>query len=58
MQEMQNTHLAHAYQTLRQMREEEDPFAYGQAHHYLALSALYSQTFQLRLRITRKLSRS
>ena len=43
MREMENAHLAHTYETLRQMKESEDPFAYGQAHHYLALSALYSQ---------------
>lgn len=40
---MENAHLALAYQTLQQMEEAEDPFIYGQAHHYLALSALYSQ---------------
>jgi hypothetical protein len=43
MQEMQNAHLTLAYQALRQMKEEDDPFIYGQAHHCLALSALYSQ---------------
>jgi hypothetical protein len=43
MREMENSHLAFAYETLRQMKEAEDPFIYGQAHHYLALSALYSQ---------------
>lgn len=43
MREMENTHLALTYQTLQQMKEEDDPFIYGQAHHYLALSALYSQ---------------
>jgi hypothetical protein len=25
------------------MKEEDDPFVYGQAHHYLAVSALYTQ---------------
>jgi hypothetical protein len=46
MREMQDTHLTLTYQTLQQMREEDDPFIYGQAHHYLALSALYSQATQ------------
>ena len=45
-QEMQDTHLALAYQNLQQMKEEDDPFAYGQAHHYLALSALCFQATQ------------
>ena len=43
MREMQGAHLALAYQTLHQMKEEDDPFIYGQAHHYMALSALCSQ---------------
>lgn len=43
LREMQYTHLAAAYQTLQQMKEEDDPFSYGQAHHYLALCALLSQ---------------
>lgn len=43
MRDMQNAHLAVVYQTLQQMKEEDDPFVYGQAHHSLALSALYSQ---------------
>ena len=46
MHEMQNTHLALAYQALQQMKEEDDPFIYGQAYHYLALNALYSQATQ------------
>jgi len=43
MQGMQNAHFALACQALQQMKEEDDPFVYGQAYHYLALSALYSQ---------------
>lgn len=43
MREIQNAHLALTYQTLQGMKEEDDPFVYGQAHHYLALGALYSQ---------------
>ena len=43
MQEIQNTHLTFAYQSLQRMKEEDDPFIYGQAHHYLALGALYTQ---------------
>jgi len=43
LREMQFAHLAVAYQTLQQMKEEDDPFSYGQAHHCLALSALLSQ---------------
>ena len=43
MRDMEHTHLVLAYDTLRQMEEADDPFIYGQAHHYLALSALYSQ---------------
>jgi len=43
MQGMQNAHLTLAYQALQQMKEEDDPFVYGQAYHYLALNALYSQ---------------
>lgn len=46
MQEMQNAHLALAYQTLQRMKEEDDPFVFGQAHHYLSLSALHSQATQ------------
>ncbi|KAF9653337.1 hypothetical protein BDM02DRAFT_1892850 [Thelephora ganbajun] len=46
MQEMQNAHLALAYQTLQRMKEKDDPFIYGQAHHYLALSAFYSRVTQ------------
>lgn len=46
MQEMQRGHFALACQTLHQMKEEDDPFIYGQAHHYLALSALYTQATQ------------
>ena len=46
MRDMENNHLALAYQTLQQMKEEDDPFIYGQAHHYLSLSALYSQAIQ------------
>ena len=46
MQEMENAHFALAYQALQQMKEEDDPFIYGQAHHYLALSALYSQAIR------------
>ena len=45
-QEMQDTHLALAYQNLQQMKEEDDPFVYGQAHHYLALGALHFQATQ------------
>lgn len=40
---METTHLARAYDTLQQMEEADDPFIYGQAHHYLGLGALYSQ---------------
>ena len=47
MQEMQNAHLTLAYQTLQQMKEEDDPFVFGQAHHYLSLSALHSQAIQI-----------
>ena len=43
MQGMEDAHLTLAYETLRQMKEADDPFIYGQAHHYLALSAMYSQ---------------
>ena len=43
MQEMQYAHLAVACQTLQQMKEDDDPFSYGQAYHYLALCALVSQ---------------
>jgi hypothetical protein len=43
MREMQNAHFALAYQALQQMKEEDDPFIYGQAYHCLALSALYSR---------------
>jgi len=46
LREMQHGHLALAYQTLQQMKEEDDPFIYGQAHHYLALSAVVSQRTQ------------
>jgi hypothetical protein len=43
MREIQNAHLTLAYQTLQRMKEEDDPFIYGQAHHYIAMSALCSQ---------------
>lgn len=43
MRDIEHAHLALAYQTLRGMKEADDPFIYGQAHHYLALSAFYSQ---------------
>ena len=43
VQGIQNTHFALACQTLQQMKEEDDPFVYGQAYHYLALTALYFQ---------------
>jgi len=46
MPEMQNAHLTLAYQALQEMKEEDDPFIYGQAYHYLALSSLYSQATQ------------
>ena len=40
---MQNGHLALAYQALQSMKEEDDPFIYGQAHHYLTVSAMCTQ---------------
>jgi hypothetical protein len=43
MRDMQSAHLTVVHQTLQQMKEEDDPFVYGQAHHYLAVSALYTQ---------------
>jgi hypothetical protein len=43
MREVQDAHFALACQALQQMKEEDDPFIYGQANHCLALSALYSQ---------------
>lgn len=43
MLDMQNAHFTLAYQTLQRMNEQDDPFVYGQAHHYLALSSLYSE---------------
>jgi len=43
LREMQFAHLAVTYQALQQMKEDDDPFIYGQAHHYLALSALLFQ---------------
>jgi len=46
MREMQNAHFALAYQTLQQMKEEDDPFIYGQAHQYLAFSSLCPQSMQ------------
>ena len=46
MRELQDNHLTLAYQALRRMKEEDDPFIYGQAHHYLALICLCSQSIQ------------
>lgn len=43
MLEMQYAHLRFAYQALQRMKEGDDPFIYGQAHHYLSLSALICQ---------------
>ena len=46
MAEMESAHLTLAYQTLQQMKEKDDPFIYGQAHHCIALSALISHRTQ------------
>lgn len=46
LREMQEGHLTLAHQALQQIKEEDDPFVYGQAHHYLALVYLCSQRIQ------------
>lgn len=43
MRDIEHDHLKLAYQTLQRMKEEDDPFIYAQAHHYLSVSAMVGQ---------------